>query len=52
VLNDLEIIIPSLEKQQLIFKIDDLRSSERQITMRLLSLKQALNQQQLYNALT
>jgi restriction endonuclease S subunit len=52
VLNDLEIIIPSLEKQHLIFKIDDLRSAERQITMRLLSLKQALNQQQLYNALT
>lgn len=52
VLNDLEIIVPSLEKQHLIFKIDDLRSTERQITMRLLSLKQALNQQQLYNALT
>jgi restriction endonuclease S subunit len=52
VLNDLEIIIPSLEKQQLIFKIDNLRSSERQITRKLLSLKQALNQQQLYNALT
>lgn len=52
ILNDLEIIIPSLEKQQLIFKIDDLRSTERQIAMKLLSLKQVLNQQQLYNALT
>lgn len=52
VLNDLEIIIPSLEKQQLIFKINDLRLTERQHIMKLLSLKQALNQQQLYNALT
>ena len=52
VLNDLEIIIPSLEKQRLIYTIDDLRSKERQITMKLLSLKQALNQQQLYNAIT
>lgn len=51
VLNDLEIIIPSLEKQQLIFKIDDLRSAEKHITLKLLSLKQALNQQQLLNAL-
>lgn len=52
VLNELEIIVPSLEKQQLIFKIDDLRTAERQITMKLLSLKQTINQQQLYNALT
>ncbi|MEB8345092.1 restriction endonuclease subunit S [Flavobacteriaceae bacterium KMM 6898] len=52
VLNDLEIILPSLEKQKLIFKIDDLRSAERNIIMKVLSLKQALNQQQLYNALT
>ncbi|WP_299797986.1 restriction endonuclease subunit S [uncultured Maribacter sp.] len=52
VLNNLEIIIPSIEMQQLIFKVDDLRSSERRIIMKLLSLKQALNQQQLYNALT
>jgi restriction endonuclease S subunit len=51
VLNDLEIIIPSFEKQQLIFKIDDLRSAEKHITLKLLSLKQALNQQQLLNAL-
>jgi restriction endonuclease S subunit len=52
VLNDLEIIIPSIEKQQLIFKIDNLRSAEREISTKLLSLKQALNQQQLFNALT
>jgi restriction endonuclease S subunit len=52
VLNDLEIIIPSIKKQQLIFKIDNLRSTEKQITMKLLALKQALDQQQLYNELT
>ena len=49
VLNNLEIMIPTIEKQKLIYKIDDLRSKERQITMDILSLKQALNQQQLFN---
>jgi restriction endonuclease S subunit len=52
VLNDLEIMIPTLEKQELIYKIDHLRSEERQIQMKLLSLNQKLNQQELYNALT
>jgi len=52
VLDGLEIIIPSKERQELIYKINDLRSKERQIRMKLLSLNQALNQQQLYNALT
>jgi restriction endonuclease S subunit len=52
VLDGLEIIIPSLERQELIYKIDDLRSKETYIRMKLLSLKQALNQQQLYNALS
>jgi hypothetical protein len=51
VLNDLEITVPSLEKQQLIFKVDDLRSTERQIIMKLLSLKQALIQRQLLNSI-
>lgn len=52
VLNDLEVKIPSLEKQKLIFKIDKLRSSETQIQTKLLSLNQALHQQQLYNAIS
>lgn len=52
VFNNLEIMVPSIEKQKLIYKVDNLRSKERQITMKLISLKQALNQQQLYNALT
>jgi restriction endonuclease S subunit len=51
VLNDLEITVPSIERQKLIFSIDNLRKKERKIQRHLLSLNQSLNEQQLYNAL-
>lgn len=51
VLNDLEIRIPRMDKQKLISKIDELRSKEKRMLMGLLSLRQTLNEQQLYNAL-
>lgn len=51
VLSDLSIPIPSLEKQQLIVKIDELRSLEKKIETRLSSLRQVLYQQRLFSAL-
>jgi hypothetical protein len=51
VLSDLAIPIPSIEKQQLILKIHDLRSIEKRIEMNIFSLRQTLHHRQLFTAL-
>jgi restriction endonuclease S subunit len=51
VLNELEIKIPSLKKQELIVKIAELRAAEERLQAKIHSLKHDINQQQLYNAI-
>mgnify|MGYP003639154073 CR=1 FL=1 len=51
VLRDLEITIPSIDKQKLILKIDELRSAEKGLKSRIEELREAQIQQQIFNAL-
>jgi restriction endonuclease S subunit len=51
ILSNLELPIPTIEKQQLISKINHLQTTEIELIKNILSLKQSLNQYQLYNSL-
>lgn len=51
VLGDLEISIPSIEKQKMILKIDNLTSHEKRLKLKITSLREAQIQQQIINAL-